>query len=271
LARPLWFVKLIKKTFPNVKFIAKLTNLPIIGKLIDKLLFEGDDIIYLTPDKMIQVDQTIEKQSDMVLPTQVVEYFINKANNHFIMTTCICREASNCQDYPINLGCLFMGDGVLDINPQLGKLVSKDKALEHIRKCREANLVHMIGRNKLDKQWLGVKDGDKLLTVCNCDPCCCLWRIAPVLTPKIGSKVTRMPGVKVLVTEKCIGCGTCTKDICFVDAIHLHKKRAFIDQNCKGCGRCVDVCPQKAIEIIFKDKDYVKNSIERIDKLVDIS
>lgn len=263
-------MKLIKKTFPNVKFIAKLTNLPIIGKLIDKILFEGDDIIYLTPDKSILMNIPIEKPGEMVLPTQVVEYFINKANHHFIMNTCICREASSCQDYPIDLGCLFMGDGVLDINPQLGKLATKEEALEHIRKCREAKLVHMIGRNKLDKQWLGVKDGEKLLTVCNCDPCCCLWRIAPVLTPRIGIKVTRMSGVKVRVTDKCVGCGTCIKDICFVDAIHLYKGKAFIDNNCKGCGRCVDICPQQAIELILEDQDYIKNSIKRIDKLVDI-
>ncbi|MFX1409177.1 MAG: DUF362 domain-containing protein [Promethearchaeota archaeon] len=271
MARPLWFVQLIKKTFPNVKLIAKSTRLPIIGKIVDKLLFEGDDIIYLTQDIVIPINQTIYKPKDMVLPSMVVEYFIKKASNHFIMNTCICRESLNCQDYPINLGCLFMGDGSLDINPQLGRKVSEKEALEHIKKCREVGLVHLIGRNKLDKQWLGVKDGNKLLTVCNCDPCCCLWRITPALTPRISSKVTKMPGVKVEVTDKCIGCGTCTKDICFVDAIHLVGKRAFINKNCKGCGRCVIVCPQNAIELTIEDKQYIKKAIQRIDKVIDVT
>jgi hypothetical protein len=104
LARPLWFVALIKKTFPNIKFIAKLTKFPVIGKFVDKLLFEGDDIIYLTQDKIVPVNKSVEKEADMVLPSQVLEYFINKANYHFIMNTCICRESLDCQDFPIDLG-----------------------------------------------------------------------------------------------------------------------------------------------------------------------
>ncbi len=264
-------MNLLKKTFPNIKFIAKLTKVPIIGKLIDKLLFEGDDIIYLTQDKIVPVNKNIEKKADIVLPSHVLEYFINKAKYHFIMHTCICRESLECQDYPRDLGCLFLGAGVLDINPHLGKIVSREEALEHAKKCREAGLVHLIGRNKLDKQWLGVDDGNTLLTVCNCDPCCCLWRIAPVLTPRISSKVTKMPGVKVKVTDKCIGCGTCTNGICFVDAIKLIGKKAHINNNCKGCGRCVSICPQGAIELIIDDEEFVKKSIERIDKLVKIT
>ena len=106
-----------------------MTNVPIIGKLIDKLLFQGDDIIYLTQDKIIPVNQNVEKQADMVLPSRVLEYFINKANLHFIMHSCICRESMDCKNYPKDLGCLFMGSGVLDINSHLGKIVSKEEAV----------------------------------------------------------------------------------------------------------------------------------------------
>jgi len=271
MARPLWFVKLLKKAFPNVKFIAKLTNLPILGTLFDYLLFKGDDIIYLPQDKVIDINKPIGEYQEFVLPSQVLEYFINKAKNHWIMNFCICRSSMDCQDYPIDLGCLFLGDAVLDINPQLGRLVSKEEALNHLRKCREAGLVHMIGRNRLDAQWLGVKLGEKLLSICNCDPCCCLWRVSPILAPKIGSKIKKMPGVKVQVTEKCIGCGTCIEGVCFVNAIDLINNRAFISNECRGCGRCVEICPQKAIEILFEDVSYVKKSIEEIENIIDIA
>ena len=56
MARPLWFVKLLEKTFPNVQLIAKLTKIPIIGKLIDMLLFKDDEIIYLPKDSVIPLD-----------------------------------------------------------------------------------------------------------------------------------------------------------------------------------------------------------------------
>ena len=271
MARPLWFVKLLKKAFPNVKFIAKLTNLPILGAIFDQLLFKGDDIIYLTQDKVIEINQPMGEYDNLILPSQVLEYFINKAKNRWVMNFCICRSSMNCQDYPIDLGCLFLGDAVLNINPELGKLVTKEEALEHLRKCREAGLVHMIGKNRLDAQWLGVKPGEKLLSICNCDPCCCLWRVSSILSPKIGSKIKKMPGVKVQVTDKCIGCGTCMKGICFVNAIQLRDKKASISNECRGCGRCVDVCPQNAIELTVEDTNFVKKSIEKIDKIIDVT
>lgn len=271
MARPLWFVKLIKKAFPNVKFIAKLTNLPILRTFFDHLLFKGDDIIYLPQDKVIEINKSMGEYNEIVLPSQVLEYFINKAKYHWIMNFCICRTSMKCKNYPIELGCLFLGEAVLDINPQLGRLVSKKEALEHLKKCKEAGLVHMIGRNKLDAQWLGVKPGEKLLSICNCDPCCCLWRVSPIIAPKIGSKIKRMPGIKIQVTDKCIGCGTCTMGVCFVNAIEIKNNRAVISNECRGCGRCVDICPQKAIEIIFEDVNYVKKAIEEIDKLVDVT
>ncbi|MFX1574296.1 MAG: 4Fe-4S dicluster domain-containing protein [Promethearchaeota archaeon] len=270
MARPLWFVKLLKKVFPTVKFIAKLTNFPILGTIFNHLLFRGDDIIYLHQDKLINVNKSIDEYQEYVLPSQVLEYFIAKANNHWIMNFCICRSSMNCKDYPKDLGCLFLGDAVLDINPQLGRKATKGEALEHLKKCREAGLVHMIGRNKLDAQWLGVSHGEKLLSICNCDPCCCLWRVSSILTPKIGSKIKKMPGIVVSVNDKCIGCGTCLEDVCFVNAISLKDKHAIISDQCRGCGRCVNICPQNAIELTLNDNQYIRKSIQEIDKIIEV-
>ena len=274
MARPLWFVELIKKTFPQVRGIAKLTNVPIIGKIIDKLLFEGDDIIYLPKDNVvehvIQINRTLDQPVETVLPSQIVEHFIKKANYHWIMNYCICRKSNDCKDYPIDYGCLFLGEAALGINPQLGRRVSKEEALEHVKKCREAGLIHLIGRNKLDAMWLNVNPGNKLLSICNCCPCCCLWRILPDITPEIGRKVTRMSGVEVIVTDQCIGCGTCTENVCFVDAIHLEHGRAVIGSDCRGCGRCVEACPNDAIELKLANIDFLNDSIDRISAVVDV-
>ncbi|MFX1458279.1 MAG: 4Fe-4S binding protein [Promethearchaeota archaeon] len=271
MTRPLWFVELLKKAFPNIKFIAKLTRIPILGKLFDLLLFKEDEIIYLPLDKVIAINKEIEKQSDIVLPSQVLEYFIYKSKYHWIMNFCICRESMECENYPRDLGCLFLGEAVLGINPKLGRLVTKEEALVHIKKCREAGLVHMIGRNLLDKQWLGVNPGHKLLSICNCDPCCCLWRVSPILAPMIGSKIQKMPGVEVKVTDACIGCDSCLENVCFVDSIHINNNRAEINVECRGCGRCVDICPQNAIKLTIKDKNFVLNSIKQIEKVIDVS
>ncbi|MFX1537388.1 MAG: DUF362 domain-containing protein [Promethearchaeota archaeon] len=277
MVRPLWFIELLKKTFPQRFMIAKLTKVPIVGKIIYSMLFEGDDIIYLPKDdlvkssnQVIKINKTVNKPEEMVLPSQVLDRFIEEANYHWIMNFCICRAGEKCENYPIDLGCLFLGKAVLNIDPRLGRLVTKEEALEHVRRCREAGLVHLIGRNKLDTVWLDTGPPDRLLTICNCCPCCCLWRILPHVSPQIQAKVKGMPGVKVLVTDQCIGCGKCL-DSCFVNAIQLINKQAVITDACRGCSRCVDVCPQKAIVLTIDGNQFVEKSVKKISELVDVT
>ena len=272
MGRPVWFVNLIKKTFPNRFAVAKLSKWPLVGDLMERWLAQGDDLIYLPRNQVIPVNQAIDPPGSTVLPSQVVDHFIEKANYHWIMNFCICRDSEECQDYPRDLGCLFLGEAVLDINPKLGRRVTKEEASDHARRCREAGLVHLIGRNKLDMVWLGVGPGEKLLTICNCCPCCCLWRVLPDVTPGISDRVARMPGVTVHVaTDRCVGCGTCTQDVCFVKAIQLLDGHAVIHEACRGCGRCVSFCPEGAIEVTVDNDEFVSDVIQRISSLVDVS
>jgi ferredoxin len=258
------------KAFPGRFFVAKMTRLPILGGIIDGLLFANDDIIYIPQDGSMEVNRSFDEPVGFVLPSQVVEYFISKANYHWIMDKCICRESAKCKHYPRSLGCLFLGEAAMKIDPRLGHPATKEQALNHVRKCREAGLVQIVGRNKLDAVWLDVSPGNKLLTICNCCPCCCLWKMLPDLSGKISSKVTKMPGIEVRVTQRCVGCGTCTKDICFVKAIKVENSHAVVSEECRGCGRCVVACPNHAIEILISDALYIEKSIKRISNAVDI-
>jgi hypothetical protein len=271
---PIWIVRLIKFGFPYRFSIARLSKLPLLGKIIKYLFFHKDKMILLPQNKTVKLKTKIdiaENFENIVLPSQIVEHFIEQSNHHFIMNFCICRDSAHCSDYPIHLGCLFLGKGALDINPKLGRSVSKTDALEHIQQCQDAGLVHLIGRNKLDKIWLGVRHGHQLMTICNCCPCCCLWKMLPNLDRQISSNVTKMPGVGIAVTDRCIGCRTCAQGICFVNAIHLENGIAVINQDCRGCGRCVAICPNHAIEIQIDNQiDFIQDSIDRIALLVDL-
>ncbi len=271
MSRPIWFVSFLKRLFPQRYFYAKLTRLPLIGKLVDFFFFRGDQIVYLPQDHLVPVGVDLEVPADIVLPSQIVDHFIEQARYHWIMDACICREGDDCQDYPHELGCIFLGESVLKINPALGRLVSKDEALAHARRCREAGLIHMIGRNRLDSVWLGVNPSEKLMTICNCCPCCCLWKMVPDINPEIGGKIARMPGVTLRVTERCIGCGDCAGEICFMNAISMNGHDAQISDACRGCGRCVELCPHGAIELTIEGDHFMQQTIDSLSKLVDIS
>jgi ferredoxin len=271
MARPRWFVELIKRPFQQRFLLAEMTKLPVFGSLVDHALFQGDDIVYLPIDQVVEVNEEIAWPEEMVLPSQVVEHFVEQANYHWIIDQCLCRDASGCQDYPVELGCLFLGEATLGINPQVGRRVTRDEAHEHLQRCREAGLVHMVGRNKLDTVWLGVGPGDKLLTICNCCPCCCIWRMLPNISPHISTKISRMPGVGVSINGSCQACGLCTQGVCFVDAIHLTDTYAYITEACRGCGRCVSVCPHQAIQLTIEDERFVQTTIDRISAHVDLT
>ena len=270
MARSRFMVKIIEKFFPSRFKLAKMTNYPIIGKLIDRWFFEEDDMVYIPKDNVIELNRDIELPDNIVLPSKIVEHFIEEANYHWIMDFCICRESMDCDDYPIELGCLFLGEAAKNINPELGREVTKEEAHRHVERCKEAGLVQLIGRNKLDPVWLDVGPGEKLMTICNCCPCCCLWKMLPDLSPDIGGKIKKLPGVEVKVTKDCTGCGRCTEGVCFVDAIRIEDGKAVINDDCRGCGRCVEACPNDAIVLDIMDEDFYTDSIENLEAKIDI-
>jgi ferredoxin len=47
--------------------------------------------------------------------------------------------------------------------------------------------------------------------------------------------------------------------------------RAVVDDACRGCGRCVEVCPQGAIELSIAPGHPIEEAVRRIAPLVDLS
>lgn len=229
----------------------------------------ADDALICVPNNKVIINQKIDKKGDVVLPTQVIDHFIEKSNFRAIMNYCICRESNSCKDYPIELGCLFMGEAAKGIHPEMCRVVTKEEAREHVRKCQKAGLIHLVGRAKLDTIWLNIGPHEKLFTVCNCCPCCCISLAVPYMSPQLTDWFYRMPGVSVKVTDKCIACGKCL-DACIYGGIVLEGESASITDQCRGCGRCVEVCPQKAIELHW-DKASVKKSIDFLSSRVSVT
>ena len=276
-------VRVIKLTF-NTRFtLAKVCRkIPPIAKLVDKLLFEDDNIQVLPRDSSIKsnngaireeitIDVYVEVPDNVMLPSMVLKEMIMKSKYHVIMDSCICRVSNDCKDYPHDLGCLFLGKGSTRISPKLGKIVTVKEAVEHVDKCQEAGLVHIIGRNKIDSVWLNTGPKEELLSICACCPCCCLWKMVPDLPEDIGGSFTKMEGVELKLDKTlCTDCGKCMKEICFVDAISLEKGKVNIDiMKCRCCGRCAEICSTGALTIQM-EKNASKHSLERVESLIDV-
>lgn len=277
-----FYSRLIKQGFHRRFLMARMTRVPIVGQAMEFAFFEDDDIIILPKEEVAKetltkgrtIEVNIEAEPEnVVLPSQIIEHFLRKSRYIYIMNKCMCRDSNHCQGYPAELGCIFLGRGVLKIPDGMGRRVGMEEAIGHLRRCREAGLVHLIGRDKIDSVWLGTGNKENLLSICSCCECCCLWKMLPDLNSSINATVTRMPGVSLIVHEdKCTGCQTCMKKkVCYVNAISSEGGKARIDAElCKGCGRCVQSCPSKAIELHIDDSDFLRRTIERIEPLVDV-
>lgn len=147
----------------------------------------------------------------------------------------------------------------------MGKPVSVDEALEHLRTAVDAGLVMHIGKVDPDPYMLGLLDRKHFLTLCLCCPCCCVaMKDFSFFAPEIRERTHRLEGLEVKVTEACNGCRPCVEG-CYASAIVLEDGMARVTDACKGCGLCVSRCKRDAIEISITDgNSMVEEALSRI-------
>ncbi len=226
----------------------------------------------------IPMDLPLGNFEDVPVPYKVFEHFIMKSSN-IVLRTCPCREAWQCKNHSIELGCIFMGDDTknMALPPEQGYVATKEQALEHIRKGMAEGLIPLLGRIVGEAEGgHGVEDTGKFLSGCLCCDCCCIGVKSRQLSHSRdsmgGDNDGRLAGMTVVVDqEKCIGCGKCV-EVCPYNWRYLEEGKSTVDQDlCIGCGRCVSVCPTKAISIDVQDPDLIEKFITEIEALVDVT
>jgi ferredoxin len=197
---------------------------------------------------ILPIQQDILIPANTILPRQLLETLVERSSTRVVMNSCLCRTVEGCDDYPLDLGCLFLGEGAEQIHSSMAHNVSREEALAHINRGIALSLSPTIIHSWFDAAILGI-DYRKMLGICFCCPCCCTLQRSVTLGPDtFQDSVKPIPGIKVEITSDCIGCGTCL-DTCTFQAIELHSPAAIITSKCKACGRCVEICPLHAIRM----------------------
>lgn len=242
---------LILSLWPLYKVGLWMGRQPVIGRLLKPVFSEK--IHQVT---MIPVNEAISRNDQTVLPYSLLMQLVEQASARFIVTECVCRKHESCQSHPIDVGCLFLGDGAAQIHPSMGKLCDVAEAKRHIQRGMEEGLYPLIAHTKIDAVTLGIPY-KRMLTVCFCCECCCVvhrgLRAGPI---SLSQVVQRLPGLRISIEGDCNGCGACIEK-CPVRAISLNHRGAEISDECKGCGICMHACPRGAISLKMDEEGVV--------------
>jgi ferredoxin len=251
------------------KPVLKLTRFPVMGKVGHVALdTENSNLSY------IPIHEDLELPEGTVAPVSIAEHFIRASSHRFKMEYCPCRKANDCQDFPQDIGCIWIGGSAAEINapPEVGRLVSVEEAIDHLHRARDAGLITVLGKFIPDAVAFGVfKDHRRFMTMCNCCPCCCMVKFMREGRPEYTKIVHRLQGLTMNVDiEKCQGCGECA-EACMFGHITVTDKLAHISADCKGCGFCAAACPNNAISIRIDDPTFIEEAVNRISGAVDVT
>lgn len=212
----------------------------------------------------LPINESLRTQGEPT-PPEVIAAYIERTPQRVIMNRCLCRTARDCRDYPLDIGCLFMGESALRMPAQISRRVDAAEARRHLEQAVRAGLVPLVGKVRFDNFAFLIPDEKKLLSVCFCCPCCCMMAYYRHLPPhRLDTVFPRLEGLSIEVTDACRGCGTCAAQ-CYVKAVRVVNGRAVHSATCRGCGRCARVCPNGAVRITLNRSDYQAQVIRRID------
>jgi len=191
------------------------------------------------------VNEELEVPKEQILPTQQIRELIEKYDD-IAVGNCYCRQhqeflGNPCKMIELTPSCMTLGKSARHTSNQgFSKLVSKEEALKILKKCEDAGLVHKTYHK------YGNSSAEEV-AICNCCNCCCMTARDCLIFPVVN-ETNYLADID---EDLCIGCGTCV-DLCYNKAIELNDddKAERIEEFCAGCGVCAYHCPENAISLI---------------------
>jgi len=193
--------------------------------------------------RVVPVNVQVDAQHT-ILPYEDLRQMFEKAKSFQVMD-CICKKEQALLGKPCKHSlevCLAFANNedAFDKYPS-GRIISREEALEVIKKADEEGLVHAT---------FNVQSGQ--MFVCNCCTCCCgmLVGVKRFNAPHLMAKSNF---VSIIDQDTCAACGTCAEERCPMEAIVQQDGTYMVQPDrCIGCGVCVSTCPTESITLIRK-------------------
>lgn len=192
----------------------------------------------------------------VTVPMDLVKKAIDEAEYIGGMKKCLCRSRNDCQDYPQDLGCLFLNlGGKVVVDHGIAVELTREEAYERVDRAAELGLVCQSLWVEVEQLVWGLRNDqmNSFIEICFCCPCCCVgFNVSKNGTRDVMRRFSPSGWTAVVDHDKCVGCRKCLDDYCPQDAIHFRASdgKMVVDQeNCVGCGFCRSRCPEGAIQI----------------------
>ena len=180
-----------------------------------------------------------------------IKQIIENTTGPIVVGKCVCRNKKDlfeepCKQTKLRETCFVLHETFAQtyVDQGWGRPVSKEEALEILRKTEEDGLVYQPGNAQ--------RPGS---LCCCCGDCCGYLKDMKEL-PK-PTEFLKSNYYAEVDSELCTGCGTCL-DRCQMNALTLIDDISTVNRDrCIGCGACVPTCPSEAILLRKIESEFV--------------
>lgn len=212
--------------------------------------------------KLVSLKAPINAPSlpESMVPYDMARDLIINGPEDILVMKCACREVAEEGCHPREV-CLIVGEPFVSFWMEHNKL-------DHPRRITQAEALEIIQaeheRGHVQMAWFKDAMAGRFYALCNCCSCCCTGMIAHKYTPSPAFAGTGY--VAARIDENCVGCGKCV-DLCPFQAITLVDGKSAVNyEKCMGCQVCETTCPNGAVKTVL---DPAKGDVLDIDYIVE--